>query len=194
MFAGHEVTIDAHFEAAAARQVQLLRRGALRDVCEGAYEGGLATVHRVGPFGGKPGLSKLVRVCFAEPVRRGATITVPLRWEATGAAGELFPVLDADLIMASHGDDQTLLELTGSYRPPFGRVGAALDRAILHRLATATIRSLLEGLSDAITRPAPQYEHALAAPVPRPWPAVQSSQQSAEALPIPATGALWPGC
>jgi len=171
MFAGHEVTIEAPFEVAAARLGNLLRRDALRDVCEGAYEGGLAAV-RVGPFGGKPGLSKLVRVSFAEPARRGATITVPLRWEATGAAGELFPVLDADLIMAHYGDDQTLLALTGSYRPPFGRVGAALDRAILHRLATATIRSLLEGLSGAITQPALEHQHAQGPPAPRPEPTV----------------------
>jgi hypothetical protein len=173
MFAGHEVTIEAPFEVAAARLVNLLRRNALRDVCEGAYEGGLAAV-RVGPFGCKPGLSKLVRVSFAEPARRGVTITVPLRWEATGAAGEMFPVLDADLIMAHYGDDQTLLALTGSYRPPFGRVGAALDRAILHRLAAATIRSLLEGLSDAITQPALEYQCAQRPPVPRPEPAVAS--------------------
>lgn len=160
MFAVHEVTIEAPFEVAAARLADLLNGGALRGVSDGAYEGGLAAVQRVGPYGGKPGLSKLVRVCFAEPARHGATITVPLRWEATGAAGELFPVLDADLIMAHHGDGQTLLALTGSYRPPFGRVGAVLDRAILHRLATATIRSLLEGLSDAILQPAPQQQSA----------------------------------
>jgi hypothetical protein len=175
MFAGHEVTIEAPFEVAAARLVNLLRQDALREVCEGAYEGGLAAV-RVGPFGGKPGLSKLVRVSFADPARRGSTITVPLRWEATGAAGELFPVLDADLVMAQHGDGQTLLALTGSYRPPFGRVGAVLDRAILHRLATATIRSLLDGLAGAITEPASRHQDALGPPAQRPWAAVESAE------------------
>jgi hypothetical protein len=176
MFAGHEVTIEAPFEMAATRLVNLLHRGALSGICEGAYEGGLAAVLRVGPFGGTWGLSKLVRVCFAEPVRRGATITVPLRWEATGAAGELFPVLDADLILTRHGDDRTLLALTGSYRPPFGQAGAVLDRVIMHRLATATIRSLLEGLSDAITHPAPQHEPAPGTAAPRPQPAIEPEE------------------
>jgi hypothetical protein len=92
---------------------------------------------RVGPFGDKRGASKLVRACFAPPVRRGAAVTVPLRWEAAGAAGEPFPVLDADLILARHGEDQTLLALTGPYRPPFGQAGALLDKAIMHRLAAA---------------------------------------------------------
>ena len=176
MFAGHEVTIEAPFEMAAARLVNLLHQGAVSSVCEGAYQDGLAVVLRVGPFGGRRGFSKLVRVCFAEPVRRGATITVPVRWEATGAVGELFPVLDADLIVARHGDGQTLLALTGSYRPPFGRTGAVLDEAIMHRLATATIRSLLEGLSGAITHPAPQHQPANEAGPPWPQPAIEPDQ------------------
>lgn len=172
MFAAHEVTVAAPFESAAARLMNMLHWDALRDVCEGAYEGGLAVVLRVGPFGGKRGLSKLVRVCFAEPVRRGATMTVPLRWEATSAAGELFPVLDADLILARHGEGQSLLTLTGSYRPPFGRAGAALDRAVMHPLVTATIRSLLAGVSSTLTHPAPQHQPARGADALWPRPAL----------------------
>lgn len=172
MFAAHEVTVAVPFESAVARLINLLRRDALRDVCEGAYEGGLAVVLRVGPFGGMRGLSKLVRVYFAEPVRRGAVLTVPLRWEATGATGELFPVLDADLILARYGEDQSLLTLTGSYRPPFGRAGAALDRTLMHRLATATIRSLLKGVCTAIADPAAQYQPAPGAETSSPRPAL----------------------
>jgi hypothetical protein len=52
-------------------------------------------------------------------------MTVPLRWEATGAAGGLFPALDADLILTAEGQDKTLIALTGCYRPPLGRLGAS---------------------------------------------------------------------
>lgn len=156
VFATDEITAEAPFEVAAVRLVNLLHRDALSLACEGAYQRGMTAVLRVGPFGEKWGFSKLVRVCYLEPVRRGATVTVPLRWEATGATGELFPVLDADLILTRHGDEQTLLALTGSYRPPFGRAGAMLDKAIMHRLATATFRSLLGTISAAIAHPAPQ--------------------------------------
>ncbi len=122
---------------------------------------------RVGPFGGMSGLSKLVRVQFLEPVERGGTLTIPLRWEATGAAGDLFPVLDADLILARNGGDQTLLALAGSYRPPLGKAGTVLDRAIMHRIATATIRSLLHSLAEAIGNGAPQAQPGLEPA--RPW-------------------------
>jgi hypothetical protein len=172
MFAGHEVIVDAPFETAAARLVNVLHREALSSACEGVYEGGLAALLRVGPFGAARGLSKLVRVCCAEPVRHGATMTVPLRWEAAGAAGELFPVLDADLFLARHGESQTLVALIGSYRPPFGRAGAALDKAVMHRLAAATIRSLLEELSHAITHPAPAASVSPQAVAPWPQPAI----------------------
>lgn len=168
MFADHEVTVEAAFEVAAARLTHLLRQGTLSGACQGAYEGGLAMLLRAGPLGDRRGASKLVRVCFAQPVRRGATLTVAMRWEATGAAGELFPVLDADLILARHGDDQALLMLTGSYRPPFGLAGALLDRAVLSRIATATIRSVLYGLAAAITDLAPQSQPARATAAPRP--------------------------
>ena len=111
------------------------------------------------------GASKLIRVQFLAPVRRGATITVPLRWEAAGAVGDLFPVLDADLILARDGDDRARLGLSGSYRPPFGRAGAALDRAVMKRVAAASIRSLLEGMAHSIADPAPEPR-----PEPRPVP------------------------
>ncbi len=155
MFAVHEVTVEARYEVAAARLVHLINWGALRGVSEAAYEGGLEALVRVGPFGGAPGLSKLVRVRVLDPVCRGVTMTVSLRWEATGVAGELFPVLDADLTLMREGDDRSRLGLIGSYRPPFGRTGAALDRAIMGRIAAATIRSLLDRVAAAIADPAP---------------------------------------
>lgn len=150
MFVVHEVMIDTRFEPAAARLADLVSQGTLHGPSEAAYEGGLDAVLRVGPFGDTRGVSKLVRVRYLDPLRRGDTMTVPLRWEATGVAGELFPVLDADLTLATGGDGRSRLSLTGTYRPPFGRTGAALDRVLLHRLATATVRRLLTDIAEAL--------------------------------------------
>ena len=156
MFVAHDVPVDVPFDVATSRLIHLINQGALHDPSEAAYEEGLTSVLRVGPGGSARGLSKLVRVRWLEPVWRKDTMSVPMRWEATGATGELFPMLDADLIVARHGDDQVELRLTGSYRPPFGAVGATLNRVVMHHLATATIRSLLTGIARSVSDPAAQ--------------------------------------
>lgn len=100
-----------------------------------------------------PGLSKLVRVQVRELVQRDGTATLTLRWQATGALGGLFPVLDADITVIPDGDDASLIGLEGVYGPPGGIVGAGIDRAVLHRVATATVRSFLSYITQAITDP-----------------------------------------
>jgi hypothetical protein len=47
------------------------------------------------------------------------------------------------------------LALAGTYRPPLvGRLGAGLDQIVLHRVATAPMRALLDSVAEAITSPA----------------------------------------
>jgi hypothetical protein len=70
------------------------------------------------------------------------------------AEGGLFPVLDGDFRLTPAGADAARLALAGVYRPPLGRLGASLDRAVLHRVADATIRALLRTVADAVTSPA----------------------------------------
>jgi hypothetical protein len=149
MFVGDEVRAEISATAAAARLANLISGSSLIHASHEAWGDGIA---RVGPL---PVLSKLVRVQFLEPVQRGTVTVLTLRWEATGAAGRIFPVLDADIILAPDGEDGTRLGLDGVYRPPGGAVGAGLDRVILHRIATATVHSLLTRIADAITSPAP---------------------------------------
>ena len=151
MFARHEVIVHLPYEVASARLVHLVNWGALHSVSETAYEGGGEMLVRVGPLGDLPGLAKLVRVRVLAPVRHEAGVTVSLRWEATGAAGELFPVLDADLTLTAEADDQSRLALVGSYRPPLGRPGAAADWAIMNRVAAATLDAFLDKVAGQLT-------------------------------------------
>ena len=146
--------IDTGFDAARARLAQLVDGGKLTEVSREAYEGAFPGLMRVGPFGDAPGVSKLVRVRILGPVRRDGIWTVWLRWEATGVARGLFPVLDADLMILAEGTDKTRIMLNGCYRPPLGRLGEGLDRAILHRVASATIRALLRSVAGEFTEPA----------------------------------------
>ena len=135
MFAGDELRLEVSFALARARLSRLIESGALFGPSEDAYGPSLTRV-------GVAGVSKLVRVQARELTWTDSSAGVALRWEATGAGGGLFPVLDADLTLAPDGEG-TVLRLAGVYRPPLGSVGEALDRAILHRVADATVRTFL---------------------------------------------------
>jgi hypothetical protein len=141
MFVGDEVRLDVSFAVARER---LTRLGpALSGASEDAY--GLALT-RVGVAG----VSKLVRVQVSELSWSDLSAGLALRWEATGPGGGLFPVLDADLKLVPDGEG-TVLTMAGSYRPPLGSLGEALDRAILRRVAAATIRSFVAEVAAQIT-------------------------------------------
>ena len=136
MFVGDEVRLDVGFAVARDRLTRLGKSDALFAPSADAYGPGLA---RVGPGV----VSKLVRVQVRELSWTEKSGGLALRWEATGAGGKLFPVLDADLTLVDFGAQGTLVVLVGVYRPPLGALGQALDRAVLRRVAVATIKGFL---------------------------------------------------
>ena len=73
----------------------------------------------------------------------------PLRWAASGASG-LFPSLDADLEVAPLRPGRTQLAMSARYDPPFGAVGRAIDRAVLSRVAEATLKDFLDRVAEMI--------------------------------------------
>jgi hypothetical protein len=150
MFVSHETVLEVGFAEAAAGLAALAHGGWLRDASGQAYTDGLAGLARVGPFGDLVGASKLVEVRLLEPVPRDSTVVMPLRWEATGVMGRLFPVLDANLTLTREGDTRTRLTFTGAYRPPLAALGAGADRIVLRRAASATVRSLVRQLAGRI--------------------------------------------
>lgn len=148
MFVSDEIVVPVSFNAAQARLANLIRGGMLQDASRDAYGDEITGRFRVGP---SAVMSRLVRAEFREPVQHGDAAVLTLRWEVAGPGGGLFPVLDADITMTPCGDDKTLLRLDGAYRPPLGTVGAGLDRAVLHRVANATMRAFITRISDAVT-------------------------------------------
>ena len=153
MFVAEDLTIRTEFRAAQARFENLLHGGWLAEMSEMSCDEGVIGFLRVGPADSVAG--KLVRVRFLDPVYRDDAMTAGLRWEAVGATGALFPVLDANLSISPAGEHTARLALAGSYRPPLGRLGSGLDRAVIHRVAAATMRSLLRGVAEALVSPAP---------------------------------------
>jgi hypothetical protein len=143
VFVGDEVRLGVRFAVARERLTRLGESGALSGTSEDAYGPGLTHV-------GVAGVSKLVRVQVRELAWTDLSAGLAVRWEATGPGGGLFPVLDADLKLAPDGKG-TVLTMTGSYRPPFGSLGEALDRAVLRRVAAATIRTFVAQVAAQIT-------------------------------------------
>ena len=87
-------------------------------------------------------MSKLVEVHFLDVVARGESAVPALR-EVTRPGSRLLPALDADIWLTP----------AGVCRPPFGALGAGLDKAVFHREADATGRSLLARVADALISP-----------------------------------------
>jgi hypothetical protein len=146
MFVGDEALLEVSFEVARERLARLAETGMLIGASQDAYSHETAHIVRVGVAG----LSKLVQVQVRELARTDTSAGLAIRWEATGPGGRLFPVLDADIRLAPDGERVTSLTIAGSYRPPLGALGEALDRAMLHRVADATIRSFLAEVAAQI--------------------------------------------
>ncbi len=94
-------------------------------------------------------VGKRVEIELGQPVRTLGRTWLPISWRATAPRG-LFPVLDGELEVAPLGPRLTQLGLSARYKPPFGLVGESFDRALLHRVAEATIRDFVERVSWAL--------------------------------------------
>jgi hypothetical protein len=75
---------------------------------------------------------------------------LPISWRATGAQG-LFPSLEADLEVAPLGPTRTQLAISARYDPPLGLIGRAIDRALLHRVAEATLKDFLDRIGEVLS-------------------------------------------
>lgn len=94
-------------------------------------------------------VAKEVRVTVRDPIRVQTKTLLPVSWEATGPRS-LFPELEADIEVAPLGEARTQLSVNARYRPPFGVVGRAMDRALLHRVAEATLKDFLDRVAEQL--------------------------------------------
>jgi hypothetical protein len=94
-------------------------------------------------------VSKHVEIDVGKPVSGVGRTWIPISWRATGPTA-LFPVLEAELELASLGSQLTPLSLNGRYQPPLGLIGRTIDKALLSRVAEATIKDFIDRLASAI--------------------------------------------
>jgi hypothetical protein len=147
MFVYYFVHVNRPFsEVESSLVAQLNDLGPFADAAyrEGEHLRDKAGVHRDHPV-----MAKTVQLVSGIPLRGDQQTTIPCAWEATGTPG-LFPKLDADLIVAAVGPELCQIAIRGTYAPPLGPLGRALDRAVLHRVAEASVKSFVDRVAQLV--------------------------------------------
>ncbi|HEX2369546.1 MAG TPA: hypothetical protein VHM94_09965 [Acidimicrobiia bacterium] len=139
--------IDFPFGAAEPRLLGALPE--LDVLAEGAYRDGEARRARLGVEVARVQVPAFVRLAVGMPAKGPGRLTIPLSWTAEGPSA-LFPEMDADLMLATLGPDASQLSLRGSYTPPMGAVGRALDRMLMHRVAESSVKGFVDRIAESI--------------------------------------------
>jgi hypothetical protein len=149
MFVRYYVDLATPFTQAESRLLDDPQRW-LPGILEAAEVRGSRLLADVGfPLGDGRRVDRHVEVQVGQPYRIPAKTLVPITWTAAGNE-RLFPTLEGDLELATLGERRTQLSISARYQPPLGAVGRALDRALLHRVAEATIKDFLDRVVEAI--------------------------------------------
>ena len=77
------------------------------------------------------------------PATNAPVTRVRLGWEAARATS-LFPHMEATLSAWPLSATETQIGIEGTYRPPLGTIGKAMDALVFHRMAEATVHRFLE--------------------------------------------------
>ena len=122
--------------------------GWLPELADDAGVSGEARLADVG-FGRAVRVDRKVLVEVGTPIRDENRTLVPLRWRSESSEA-LFPALDGEIEVAPVGASTTQLSMTARYAPPFGLLGRVADRALLHRVAEATVRDFVENVATVV--------------------------------------------
>lgn len=112
-----------------------------------------------------------VVVCIAgidpDTVYDVPALRLRLVWEAVAHPG-IFPAMTATLRVFPLSSTETQLELEGTYDPPLGPVGKALDAVALHRIAEVSaatfVKEVAGWLREELARPTASVELVERAP------------------------------
>jgi hypothetical protein len=141
MFVRSFVEIAAPYadaDAALTRDSQ----GWLPGLASSVGEGGEARMAEVG-FGSAVRVERSVVVTVGVPARIEFKTLLPIAWRPSHTEA-LLPAIEAEIELAPMGDERTQLAMTARYTPPFGLLGRVADRALLHRVAEATVKDFVE--------------------------------------------------
>lgn len=122
-------------------------------LARGAHARGERLLAEVGFGGAGRRVVKRVEIELGRPLRYPTKTVVPMTWRASGPEA-LFPTLEADVEVAALGPDRSQLAVSARYRPPLGSVGRIIDRALLHRVAEATLKDFVDRVAERLLAPA----------------------------------------
>lgn len=145
MFVEHSTLVEASISEVEKR-FNAIRSGESGDG-QVFHADGENIVTRVGPTSA---LAREVRLDIGPGTIHNTGLVYPIHWVAVNAEA-MFPELDADLILTHCGRQQTQVTLKGTYQPPLGAFGRLVDRAVLGRVAEATVAHLMESLAVALS-------------------------------------------
>jgi hypothetical protein len=145
MFVYYYIHIDRPFEQVEPQLLRMLP--GLGGWAEKAYRDGEHLYARLGTRNGR--IAKTVEMTVGVPARGASESWIPVEWHATGMPS-LFPRMQADIVVAAVGSTFTQIAFRGTYRVPLGKVGAAIDRVLLHRLAEASVKSFVDRIAVSL--------------------------------------------
>jgi hypothetical protein len=137
--------------------------GWIPELARQADANGAGLLARVG-FGARLRISKEVRITLGAAATLGEALYLPISWQATGPSG-IFPILEGTLEVAPLDEGRTQMAISASYTPPLDGLGAAADRALLHRVAEATMKDFLDRVARRL---AGGWEASKPGPAPAP--------------------------
>ncbi|MEN8113100.1 MAG: hypothetical protein ABFS21_01830 [Actinomycetota bacterium] len=148
MFVQYYSEVARPYEEVAERCPLVL--GQIEGWAESSYRDGEAIRGRVGPRGEGALVAKTVRMKVGPPVESSDARRIPLTWEATGTPG-LFPKMEAELVVARVDEELTQVKVQGHYEPPLGGFGRMIDKALLHRVAEASTKHLVDRIVEELS-------------------------------------------
>ena len=74
-----------------------------------------------------------------------------LEWQAA-TLPRMFPLMKAELAVYSLTATETQLDFSGSYKPPFGTVGKAMNAIVGHRIAEVSVHQFIADVASYLRR------------------------------------------
>jgi hypothetical protein len=121
----------------------------LPEIVRASNRRGLEMVLKVGLNIGRHRIDREVTLDITSAHQLGDTCVTSIAW-APKAEHSMLPSLEGTVEVAPLGEDRAQLAISANYRPPLSWLGAVADRALLRRVAEATIKDFLDRVAFGV--------------------------------------------